>query len=245
MKPKITCRGGSGLLCLVCMTAALAGCAEFEDDPNKPRPMRAVESPVGSASANSELMGPAVSAVPLVTVELPNRRNQEPQVHTIMEPLMALAQAGPAAPATQAATRPATQPATAPASAPAEPLVPPTVILTDAPMRVVPKAKAADTVSATAEGEKVLVSVVSESGIGSAVLERTGEQWPASISVRFTHGARPFTRLEGFNAAELTEGGARVALRVEVNRDAATATISIPQFVRSTRISIEWVDMYR
>src|SRR6185369_6590127 len=51
------------------------------------RPRRAVQSPVGIASPNSEVLGGPQGAIPLVTVDIPNHKDEPTVIHTIGDSL--------------------------------------------------------------------------------------------------------------------------------------------------------------
>ncbi len=64
----------------------LVGCeSEFASDPTRPMPTRAVESPQDVSSPNHEIMVQNPGTVPLVSVTLPNRPGENPQVRTIAD----------------------------------------------------------------------------------------------------------------------------------------------------------------
>ena len=214
-------------LCTFVASLSLPGCEEFAENPNHPRPTRAVQSPVGLSSPNSEVMGRPQGAVPLVTVDLPNKKDDPVVVHTIADRLPDLSAPGGAT--TRRAT---TEPA------PAE----------NAAILVVQKKNPGDRLIVTGGGEgdaKASITVICANGIGTAVLQRTGESWPATITVHFSYGDRPFTRLEGLTVSEITASGTRVAIKTETAKDGESATINVHAFVRSREIVLEWVDTYR
>jgi hypothetical protein len=92
----------------------------------------------------------------------------------------------------------------------------------------------------------VRLTVTSPSGIGALTLERTGDAWPAVIHVILQKSAvQPFTMLEGFSAAEVTDNGRRVELKTRASAKDGRGDVLVPGFVRSPRIVIEWVDAYR
>jgi hypothetical protein len=72
----------AALLLLPLLT--LAACeSDFVANPSRPRPTRAVQSPVESNSATSEVLGGGATAVPIMSVDLPNNKDEHAQVHTI------------------------------------------------------------------------------------------------------------------------------------------------------------------
>ncbi len=74
----------------MCAAAALvlAGCeSDFVSDSSRPRPTRAVQSPVERNSAAAEVLGGGATSVPLVSVDLPNTKDEHAQVHTIGDAL--------------------------------------------------------------------------------------------------------------------------------------------------------------
>jgi hypothetical protein len=68
------------LLSLFLLTACES---DFVTDPSRPRPTRAVQSPVERNSATSEVLGGGAAAVPIMSVDLPNNKDEHAQVHTI------------------------------------------------------------------------------------------------------------------------------------------------------------------
>jgi hypothetical protein len=59
--------------------------------------------------------------------------------------------------------------------------------------------KAGDRAVVVAEEKRTVIDLTSESGIGSATIERTEGPWPQAVTVRFRYAAdRPFTTLEEF-----------------------------------------------
>jgi hypothetical protein len=64
----------------------LSACeSDFVADPNRPRPTRAVQTPVERNSAEAEVLGGGATGVPLMSVDLPNKKDEQPQVHTITD----------------------------------------------------------------------------------------------------------------------------------------------------------------
>jgi hypothetical protein len=222
--------GFRGVLLTACVAVFLpAGCAsDFETDPTRPRPTRAVQSPIDFASPNSEVLGNPIGAIPLVTVDLPNTKEEKAQVHTIADALVA----------NPAKTQPATKPGAATAPAEENAAV---------PLKVVQSRRAGDQyrISSDEAGNATLV-IDCPSGAGSAVLERTQEEWPTTLVVRLEDSAQKrFTSLEGFTAQELVDDERRLDLKATIHKAEGTAEIRIPGFTRSRRIAIDWVDAYR
>jgi hypothetical protein len=235
------------------LALALAACS---DRPDYSRP--AVQSPYSLADPNSEVLGTPTHSVPLLTLDLPNKKNEDPTLHTIADNLPSLT----SRPASTQATLPEpspvpnpgvpspgippTQPTSAPASQPAAASEP-------ASVKVVAQQRPNDQFRITRDAEgKLDLWILCPTGIGTVTLERTADSWPALIRVHLRYDAtREFSRLEGFTASELTAagiggaGGGKVALRTVIDLDTATAQVAIPGFSRSPRIQIEWVDMYR
>ena len=209
---------------------ALAACeSDFTPNPNRPRPTRALEDPFARGSANSEVMAGPTTVLPLLTVELPNTKEEEPKVRTIADAFVELNQRATTRPA--AASQPATQP-------------------TGDTLKIVAQQRPTDVITITRDNEaNADMWVLCPTGIGTVTLERTGKNWPAIIRVHLRYDAnRPFTMLEGFNAYELPgDGGGdrRVTLKTTSDKATATAQIAIPGFSRAPRIAIEWVDAYR
>jgi hypothetical protein len=209
--------------------------------PDRTHPSRPQEDRYPHGSPGSEVMTGPTGAVPLLTIDFPNTKEEQPKVHTIVDTFKELHElTGPTRPA-GAATQSATQPAEAhpPVSATGE-------------LRIVAQQRPADTITITRDNEaNVDLWVLCSMGIGAVTLERTGEIWPALIRVHLRYTPdRPFTTLESFNAYELPGGGApsddrRLTLKTTTDKPTATAQIPIPGFARSPRIRIEWVDAYR
>jgi len=205
----------------------LAGCICFaacEGDfgnPTRSRSPRALESPVASASPENEVLGAPQGVVPLVRVEMANNKDDKTQVRTIGD---------------EVAGR--TSKPTGPVTAASQPA---------GPVRVTAQKNASDNVLFTrAEGKQVELKVLSTTGIGNIVLERTGDDWPEVITLKlFYPGDRAFTRLEGFQAADQVGDERRVVLKTEANGAAGEGKVLIPGFDRSEKIVIEWVDAYR
>jgi hypothetical protein len=88
--------------CLVGVAVAfLSGCeGEFASDPLKPRPSRAVVSPVEQNSASGEMSRGDTTGVPILSVEFPNTKEEKPKIHTITDDLVPHPATQPAAPAT-------------------------------------------------------------------------------------------------------------------------------------------------
>ena len=220
---------------LAILTLALAGCeSDFVSDPTRPRPTRAVESPNLTNSGNSEAMGSPTGAVPLLTVELPNTKNDPYVVHSITDSISSL----------PSATQPTTQRAPTTAASPA---TPEQAATTGGPIKVAAQQRPADQFRMTVDNEgNVDLWVLCPSGIGNVTLERTGDTWPALIRLHLRYDTdREFSRLEGFSASELTAGGGKVALKTTADKLTARAEVAIPGFAHSQRIQIEWVDAYR
>lgn len=232
-------------LLLVTALALMCGCAsEFASDPTRPRPTRAVQNPYDRSSSNNDVMTYPTGAVPLLTVDFASNKDEKPRVHSVVDDLRSLQGAPAARPTARGATtRPAenasaTQPATGI-------VIERTALVSSQQVRVVAQRRADDrfAIAGDADGN-VHLTVTSPSGIGAVTLERTGESWPAVLHVSLQRGAgQPFTRLEGFSAAEVTETGRRVELKV--TKGEGTATVAIPGFVRSPRVVVDWVDAYR
>src|SRR5690348_7369518 len=89
----------------VMMTIAamgIAGCeSDFLSSPLRSRPTRAVESPVEQNSASGEIRNSDATGVPLLKIEFPNTKDEQPKVYTIGDALTG---------------KPTIQPATQPAS---------------------------------------------------------------------------------------------------------------------------------
>jgi hypothetical protein len=190
-------------------------------------------------SPNSEVLGNTTGAVPLVSVNLANKRDEQPTVHTILDPLN-----NKPLRTTPAATQASTQAATGPAEADMSKAAPP---VPSDEIKIVVQQKATDVIKISRDNEaNADVWIISSSGIGSVTLERTGEAWPAEVRVHLRYDAdRAFGNLEGFTASELTAAATKVALKTTVDKSAGKAEISIPGFSRAKQIQIEWVDAYR
>ncbi len=101
-------------LCLfvVVCPGLLVGCAsDFVTDPTRPRPTRAVQSPIDLASPNSEAIGPPSDVVPVVVVQFPNTKDEQPVVRTIFDPQGAHLPAPALTSVTPIPASPTTQPA--------------------------------------------------------------------------------------------------------------------------------------
>ena len=207
---------------------------EFASDPTHPRSLRAVQNPYDNSSGNNEVMTASTGAIPIVAVDFAGTKDDKPKVTTILDPLHLGA-------ATQPATAPATRPGAAPGTVEFRP------ITNTMQVRVESQRRADDAFGLGTDNEgNVHLAITSPTGIGSVTLERTGESWPAVIHVTLQHAAgKPFTGLEGFSAAEVTEQGRRVDLKSAVQKTEGTADITIPGFVRGPRVIIDWVDAYR
>jgi hypothetical protein len=207
--------------------------------PDREHPARAVEDPFARGSANSEVMGGPAGAMPLVTVDMPRTKEEQPKVRTLVDELAGL---NPGPTSRPAASQPATKPATKPGEE-----VPPAPASEN--FKVVAQQRPADLITITRDNQgNADVWVLCPGGIGTVTLERTGENWPAVIRVHLRYDVnRAFTMLEGFNAYELPGGGAdrRVALKTTSDKATATAQVAVPGFSRSPQIRIEWVDAYR
>jgi len=214
---------------LILPLLALTACdSNFNSDPLH---RRAVESPNLTNSGNSEVMAVPTGAVPLLTVDLPNTKNDPFVVHTIAD-----------AATTMPSTQPSTQPATQRAS---EPTAPTAASKDD--LKVVAQQHPADQFRITRDNEaNIDLWVLCPSGIGTVTIERTADTWPATIRLHLRYDTdREFNRLEGFTASELTAAGGKVALKTTSDKNSGRAEVTIPGFAHSQRIQIEWVDAYR
>jgi len=222
------------------LSAVLTGCeaintpSTIPDSTAPERPARALETPQEMSSPLYEVLAMPSGAQPLVVVNTGNP-NQKPQVLTVLDPLFAPATTLPA-----------------PTLPPQQPGIPPTINLISAtpdnsPVKIISQAKPQDRLSITTDKNAgVQVNVLSSSGIGSLVLERVGDAWPSSLDVHLQYAdGKPFTRLEGFNPAEVIDDQRRLALKATVNAATGEAHVAIPPFARSKQIVLEWVDAYR
>lgn len=100
------------VLTLPLLLAALIILPACESDDTSPVRRRAIRTPDSSLTAQEEYTGPGTLGVPLVTVEFPTKKDEAPQVRTIVGEAQRAAEA--ATPTTRPATRPATQPTTRP-----------------------------------------------------------------------------------------------------------------------------------
>jgi hypothetical protein len=220
---EVACRAGRVLLAIIFLLG-LAGCeADFAEDPLRPRPTRAVESPQDRNSAIGEVTAPAQGTVPLVVVE-PGRTKDEPAtVRTILNSNE------------NAATQPAAK---------GELETPP---VAPAPLKVVEQRNSEDRMWLGADAEGIAtITITSPSGIGAVVLERTGEMWPPVVHVRLQYASgKSFSNLESFAAAEVLGQDQRVTLKTTVRKEEGGANVSIPSFVRSERIGLAWTDANR
>jgi len=210
------------------MCALLSAC-DSNFVPDRQHPRRAVESPHSLSSANSEVMGGPAGAVSLMSIELPNNKDESPVVHTIADRVSVPTTSRPAA------SQPATQPATQPEPPPVKD-----------ELKIVAQQRPADQFRLTRDNEaNADLWVLCPSGIGTVTLQRTAD-WPPLIRVHLRYDlTREFSRLEGFTASEVTPAGAKIPLKTTANKETAQAQIAIPGFARSPRIQIEWIDAYR
>ena len=95
--------------CLICMAlgalvAAIPSCdgGDLLNANARPIPGHAVQSPFAYSSANEEVFSRNIGAMPILTVDLPNKKNEQPTVHSMLDDIQAFTGAG----ATQPATRP-------------------------------------------------------------------------------------------------------------------------------------------
>jgi hypothetical protein len=194
---------------------------------------RAVMNPWTTSSANEEVFSRNSGAMPLLTVDFGDR-NSPDKVHSVVDDIATITGG---APATQPATKPAAAaPATEPAAANGN----------IEAIRVAAQQKADDKITFTRDNEgNVDLWVTTASGIGTVTLQRVGENWPPVIRIHFFYGPdKPFTRLEGLEASEIS-GERRVPLKVTSDKAAGKGQIAVPVFSRAAQIQIQWVDMYR
>ena len=93
----------------ITLGALLPACeSEFAENHDRPRPTRAPINPTEYNSASNEVMGTGTGAVPIITVTLPNKKNESATVRTIIDEIRDFNDP-PAA--SQPATSPASQPA--------------------------------------------------------------------------------------------------------------------------------------
>ena len=233
----------------VAVLALLTGCAsDFITDPTRPRPTRALESPVSMGGANNEVMGGPVGSVPFMTVEIPNNKDESPVVYTIAQPVSALAT--PHAAASQPASQPPSPGIAIPGPMrPQQEAAPSTTVPTPVKdeLKIFAQQRPADQFRITRDNDaNADLWVFCPSGIGTVTLERTADNWPALIRVHLRYDpTREFSRLEGFTASEVTPAGAKIPLKTTANKETAQAQLTIPGFARSPRIQIEWIDAYR
>ncbi len=210
---------------VVASLALLSACeSDFVTDPDRPRPARALESPYGMSDPNHEVMVSPSGATPLLTIDIPNNKNEQPVVHTIAD--------------TFTTPRPAASQPAASQSAPAA---------VNDEIKISAQQRPADQFRLTRDNEANLdLWILCPTGIGTVTLERAADNWPALIRVHLRYDPnKEFSRLEGFSAAELTAAGGKVPLKTTSDKETAQAQVAIPGFSRAARIQIEWVDMYR
>jgi hypothetical protein len=207
--------------------SALVSCDEFLAEPTR-RATRSVQSPIDNASASGEIMGPSSDAVPLVSVNFGNKRDEPPTVTTILDPLR-----------TTVATRPGTSTTTRPTvELPAS---------TETPLRVAGSRNPDDVVALTIDQEgNAVVRVTTRAAAGSITLQRTGEAWPPILHVYFLHADNsPLTQLASFSATESPAGESStpaVELRSAIIQKEGRADVRVPGFSRASAISLQWVE---
>ena len=237
---------------------SLAACemeTEFRD-------RRAVPAPVAQAGSEHEIMGSPDVGVPLLTIDLPNKKEDTAHVHTILDN------------AQPAATRPATGAADTPAPAPPTPAPPwegpsrhgtldmvptgtrpadgPAATQSAAPSIKVVALRKPDDQSTIAESKAgPVLTITSASGIGSATLAPTGETWPGNVTVLLRYAAdKPFTRLEGFTAQLLPAKPGEKPLTIQptilqINGAVDSVLVPIPAGTANVQLQLSWVDAYR
>jgi hypothetical protein len=230
-----------GLWVLLCAGVGLAACAgDFVTDPARPRVVRNLGTPYGVSDASGEVMRADSGAFSIVTVDIPNNRNDPSTVHWV-EPL----------PPNFGGLSNAPQPALVPETRPA----PPPALAKDE-IKIAGQQKADDFYSVSRDNAaNADLWVTCPSGVGSVTLERNGETWPALLRVHFRYDAdRPFQELETIGAVEIllpapsagATGGGGGEMRLKVSEQSAdSAQIAIPGFSRAKRIQINWIDAHR
>ena len=212
------------------LAGALGGCdgGDLINPHYRPVSGYAILSPFALSSANEEVFSRNIGAMPLLTVDLPNKKNEEPTVHSLIDDINSFTGNS----STQPATRPGARIATV---RPEDALpVPP-------PMRVVEVIKPTDEVTITHADDRVILVVTSPGGDGAAILERTGENWPAQVQIDLlTSADRPLKGDVSLNVFELPGGDQRIPIKTTPAKALATYQVAIPAFVRGPRILIQW-----
>jgi hypothetical protein len=231
---------------------AVAGCeGDFIADPARPRVVRNLGTPYGVSDSSSEVMRADSGAFSILTVDIPNNRN-EPAVAHWAEPLPSYYGNQGAAP--QPTVIPQTQPVKVP---------PPSHEI-----KIVGPQKPDGFFSISRDNaNNADLWVTNPSGVGTVTLEREGDIWPAIIRVHFRYDqGRPFSHLERFAAAEALPaavaaeapkpvtsapagstgpeivGGGTIPLKATYNKNSDVAQIAVPGFSRAQRIQISWGD---
>jgi hypothetical protein len=209
----------------ILLVGLCAGCNEFTAEPTH-RYDRAIASPLGPGASTDEVMSEP-NPVPLVTVGLPDKKEDPYTVHTILDDLHG-----------ENSLTPATQPATRPASAETA-LTPVSAIQ----FRVVQQSNPDDqfAISTDNEGNARLL-ITSAAGTGTVQLQRTNDLWPAIIHVGLQYAyQKTFTQLDNFTAAETPAPDQRVPLKTTpLSKD--RVDIKIPAFSRTPTITLTWTD---
>lgn len=211
------------IIALIALGLTVAAC---ESDPfgNDPVRRRAVQNPIEHNTGVGEAMAGDASAVPIVTVDLPNNVKEPAHVHTIADDI------GNAAAPTTNPANPASQPAAAADW-----------------IKVIRQQKKEDkiTISADAAGTPV-ITVICSSGIGSMEIQRVGERWPEAISVHLMYdAANHFTNLEGFSANLQVDQLSKQEVKSVIHKADGTADLTIPVESTSKLLMVDWVDAWR
>jgi hypothetical protein len=227
----------------------LSGCADGGDPVNLqggPLRGRAVSNPFSVGSANDEVFARNSGAMPLLTIEFSGDRNTPDHVHSVMDDIGSIT-GSPATQAPATASGPANAATHAATQAAADlGLVPTPPGTNSEEIKITAQQKAADKISITHDNEaNVDLWITCSSGIGAVTLERVGDNWPPLIRLHLSYDKeKPFTRLEGLEAAEIS-ADKRVALKTTLDKEAGKGQVTIPGFSRAQQIQIQWVDAYR
>jgi hypothetical protein len=167
--------------------------------------------------------------MPLLTVDLPNKKDDQIAVHSVIDDLNRMAGNTATQPAAHAAAKNIT---TQPDNG--TPVI--------QPIRIAEVIKPNDQVSIVRDGDdRITLVITSPSGDGGAIIERSGDTWPAMLQAGLL--AAPNQPLKGqinFTAFELPGGDRRISLKTALAKSPSTFETNIPAFVRSPRILIQW-----
>jgi hypothetical protein len=122
-----------------------------------------------------------------------------------------------------------------------------------APFRLLTTSKKEDAIEIATEGESVVITVTSPSGIGGAWFERTGASWGKKLTVQLRYSPdRPFKMLEGASASLAKDDKPRAAeqelVYLTAANDSAKGTTEFMFPAKAddySRLSLSWVDAFR